>query len=60
MRISGLQSHLSSRLNEPRIEFTQEEIENAYGEIIKNTGEHVKKETKVSMESNQIKGMIYK
>jgi hypothetical protein len=33
MRISGFHSHMSSRLNEPRIEFTQEEIETAYNEI---------------------------
>jgi ADP-heptose:LPS heptosyltransferase len=36
MRISGFQSHMSSRLNEPRIDFTQEEIETAYQDIIKN------------------------
>lgn len=36
MRISNFQSHMSSRLNEPRIDFTQKEIENAYQEIIKN------------------------
>ena len=36
MRISGFQSHMSSRLNEPRIDFTQEEIEKAYQEIIEN------------------------
>lgn len=36
MRISGFQAHLSSRLNEPRIEFTQDEIESAYQDIIKN------------------------
>jgi ADP-heptose:LPS heptosyltransferase len=34
MRISGFQSHMSFRLNEPRIEFTQQEIETAYQEII--------------------------
>jgi hypothetical protein len=34
MRISGFQSHMSSRLNEPRIEFTQKEIEIAYQEIV--------------------------
>jgi ADP-heptose:LPS heptosyltransferase len=39
MRISGFQSHMSSRLNEPRIEFTQEEIEIAYQKIIENVGE---------------------
>ena len=36
MRISGFQSHMSSRLNEPRINFSQEEIEKAYQEIIEN------------------------
>ena len=36
MRISGFQSHMSSRLNEPRIQFTSEEIESAYQDIIKN------------------------
>jgi hypothetical protein len=36
MRISGFQAHMSSRLNEPRIEFTQEEIETSYQDIIKN------------------------
>ena len=36
MRISGFHSHLASRLNEPRINFTQEEIEKAYQEIIEN------------------------
>lgn len=41
MRISGFQSHMSSRLNEPRIEFTQEEIEIAYQKIIENMGEKI-------------------
>ena len=36
MRISGFQAHMSSRLNEPRIDFTQEEIESAYQDIIRN------------------------
>lgn len=36
MRISGFHAHMSSRLNEPRIDFTQEEIEKAYQEIIEN------------------------
>ena len=36
MRISGFQSHMSSRLNEPRIHFTQEEIEKAYHKILEN------------------------
>lgn len=44
MRISGFQSHMSSRLNEPRIQFTSEEIENAYQEIIFSIEGEVKKE----------------
>ncbi len=36
MRISGFQAHMSSRLNEPRIDFTQEEIESAYQDIVRN------------------------
>jgi len=36
MRISGFHSHMSARLNEPRIEFTKEEIEKAYQEIVEN------------------------
>lgn len=57
MRISGFQSHMSSRLNEPRIDFTQEEIEIAYLEIIKNIeGE---KETQVMNEPKEIKGISY-
>lgn len=36
MRISNFESHLNNRLNHPRIEFTQEEIVNAYQEIVKN------------------------
>ena len=34
MRISGFQSHMSARLNEDRILFTQDEVEDAYQEII--------------------------
>jgi hypothetical protein len=36
MRISGFYSHMASRLNEERIRFTSEEIENAYKEIVEN------------------------
>ena len=57
MRISGFQSHMSSRLNEPRIDFTQEEIEKAYSEIIQNIeGE---KKTKVIEKPKEIKGVSY-
>jgi len=44
MRISGFQSHMSSRLNEPRIQFTSDEIESAYQEIILSIEGEVKKE----------------
>ena len=47
MRISGFLSHMSSRLNEPRIDFTEEEIETAYQEIIlRIEGENKPKEIK--------------
>ena len=56
MRISGFHSHMSSRLNEPRINFTQEEIEKAYEEIIENIeGSNV-----LSVEEKKkIKGVSY-
>jgi len=46
MRISGFQSHMASRLNEPRLEFTQKEIEIAYQNIIQNIAGEKKKEVK--------------
>ena len=54
MRISGFQSHMSSRLNEPRIDFTQEEIENAYQEIIRNI-----EGKKIAQKPKKIKGVSY-
>ena len=60
MRISGFHSHMASRLNEPRIDFTQEEIESAYQEIIYNI-EGNKDEEKVSSENpKKIKEMFYR
>ena len=47
---------MASRLNEPRIEFTQEEIYNAYQEIIKNIEENSSKEI---IKSKDITGMKY-
>ena len=48
MRISGFQSHMSSRLNEERIDFTQEEIERAYEKIISRIeGENKSKVTTI-------------
>jgi hypothetical protein len=58
MRISGFQSHMSSRLNEPRIEFTQEEIESAYQEIIQNI-EGERKNKPVVSKPKEIKGVSY-
>jgi hypothetical protein len=56
MRISGFQSHMSSRLNEPRIDFTQEEIETAYQEIIENIEGNKKVEVS---KTKEIKGVSY-
>jgi hypothetical protein len=56
MRISGFQSHMTSRLNEERTKFTQEEIEKAYFEIIENIEGEKKPE---SSKSKQIKGVSY-
>ena len=58
MRISGFQSHMSSRLNEPRIEFTQEEIEIAYQEII-NKIEGETKPKVIAQQPKEIKGVSY-
>jgi len=60
MRISGLQSHLSSRLNEPRIEFTQDEIQKAYEEIKFNIEGEDKKEEFVEKKNKSRLGMRYK
>jgi hypothetical protein len=47
---------MSSRLNEPRIEFTQEEIENAYQEII----EKIEGKRKVEISKpKEINGVSY-
>jgi len=54
MRISGFQSHMASRLNESRIHFTQEEIENAYQKII----QEIEGEKTVN-DSKDIKGVSY-
>jgi hypothetical protein len=58
MRISGFQSSMSSRLNEPRIDFTQEEIERAYQEIVKNIeGEDKREVTKIK--SKKVSEALY-
>jgi hypothetical protein len=57
MRISGFQAHMSSRLNEPRLDFTSEEIEKAYLEIIEKIDG---KSEKISTNSKPIKTISYK
>jgi ADP-heptose:LPS heptosyltransferase len=61
MRISGFQSHMSSRLNEPRIEFTQEEIETEYEKIITRIEGKSKPKVIVQdlQEQKKIKGVLY-
>jgi len=61
MRISGFYSHMAARLNEKRIKFTQEEIENAYKEIIENiegTSKHKAPKSEVIV-APQVKGVKY-
>jgi len=61
MRVSGFHSHMAARLNEKRIQFTQEEIENAYKEIVKNI-EGVSKQKAPKSEvvvAPQVKGVKY-
>jgi hypothetical protein len=52
MRISQIQGQLSSRLNEERIMFTDEEIEDAYQTILKNIGQE-KSNQLVEVKSNK-------
>lgn len=52
MRISQIQGQLSSRLNEERIMFTDEEIEDAYQTILKNIGQE-KSNKLVEVKSNK-------
>jgi ADP-heptose:LPS heptosyltransferase len=61
MRISGFQSHMASRLNEPRIEFTQEEIENVYQEIIQKIegDNHSKILESQPKQIKEVKGVSY-
>jgi hypothetical protein len=58
MRISGFHSHMSSRLNEPRIQFTQSEIEKSYQDIIKNI-EGDKKIKSITQSSEESKNIMY-
>ena len=54
MRVSGFQSHMASRLNEPRIDFTQEEIETAYQEIIEKIEGNKKVEASKTKEIKEV------
>ena len=55
MRISGFHSHMMSRLNEPRIEFSQKEIEKAYFGIIENfEGSSKINQGEENLKSNQV------
>jgi len=58
MRISGFQSHMASRLNESRIQFTSEEIESAYQEIISRIEGNAKSKQIVN-KPKEIKGVSY-
>ena len=56
MRISGFHAHMVSRLNEERVKFTQEEIENAYQDIV----EKIEGEPKVEeLKPKEIEGILY-
>jgi ADP-heptose:LPS heptosyltransferase len=58
MRISGFQSHMAARLNERRVQFTSEEIESAYREIIlRIEGEN--KSKAIINQQKEIKGVSY-
>ena len=58
MRISGFQSHMASRLNEERVQFTQEEIESAYQEIISRIEGNAKSK-QIPNQPKEIKGVSY-
>ena len=59
MRISAFQAHMASRLNEARIQFTQEEIEGACKKIIENIEEISQKPEASVVKSPQIKKVQY-
>jgi len=59
MRISGFHAHMSSRLNEPRIQFTQSEIEKSYQDIIKNIEGDKKVESQTQHSPKVSKSILY-
>ena len=58
MRISGFQAHNAARLNERRIEFTTEEIETEYQEIVSRIESEGKPKEDVNQQK-EIKGISY-
>jgi uncharacterized protein (UPF0262 family) len=58
MRISHFHSHMVSRLNEVRTNFSQEEIERAFQEILNNIEGECKKEV-TKIKSKKLKGVTY-
>jgi methanogenic corrinoid protein MtbC1 len=61
MRISGFQSHMAARLNERRVQFTSEEIESAYQEIIQKIegDNHSKVIVNKPKQIKEVKGVSY-
>jgi len=57
-RISGFHSHMSARLNEGRINFTQSEIENAYQEVISRI-ESKDKTKPITGQISEVRGVSY-
>jgi hypothetical protein len=54
MRVSGFHSHMAARLNEERIQFTQEEIEKSYKEIVEYIEEKPKEKSKERSEKAKV------
>lgn len=48
MRVSSMHSYLSSALNEPRIDFTDQEIKNAYTNLVNNIEKKSPKDKKIN------------
>lgn len=59
MRICGFDSQLATRLNEPRVKFTEEEIETACSEIIERIEKNTKKTLETFVPQKTCKGLCY-
>jgi hypothetical protein len=59
MRICGMDSQLATRLNEPRVKFTEKEIEDACGEIIERIEKNTKKSLATFVPQKTCKGLCY-